>query len=337
MHTQPKKTPNQTQQQKIISRMRVFAAGGPSRPYQASSLQRASRMRVVEGASYRYVAVRAQAKGPSTRRAEIQNGGATSSQQQRAPASARAIASSSSSSSSKSLLDRTSSSSTTISSTTSGRAQNAGARVAGAAAAALCAAALALAPLPAPLAGGAGGQALAADVAKVGTCLLSRCQAALAKCLADGPCLQNLVCLNLCNGAPDETACQIKCGDQYGDAAVDAFNACAISDQKCVPQRPDEGLFPVPPESALDTSFDLSGFVGTWYITAGLNPLFDTFDCQAHSFVNPAPGRMTAQINWRIARPDGDFMERSTIQNFVQQPDQPAVLLNHGNEYLHYG
>jgi hypothetical protein len=26
--------------------------------------------------------------------------------------------------------------------------------------------------------------------------------------------LQNLVCLNLCNGSPDETGCQIKCGDQ---------------------------------------------------------------------------------------------------------------------------
>lgn len=72
----------------------------------------------------------------------------------------------------------------------------------------------------------------------------------------------------------------VRCGDLYGDKAVDTFNACAVSDKKCVPQRADEGLYPVPPECALDTKFDLNGFTGRWYITAGLNPLFDIFDCQ---------------------------------------------------------
>lgn len=47
-----------------------------------------------------------------------------------------------------------------------------------------------------------------------------------------------------------------------------------------MPQRADEGLFPVPPDCALDQSFDVNSFTGRWYITAGLNPLFDTFDCQ---------------------------------------------------------
>jgi hypothetical protein len=171
------------------------------------------------------------------------------------------------------------------------------ARAAQRTAAALCAAAVVLAPLPGAPAGLLN-PALAADVAKVGTCLLSKCQVALAKCLGDGQCLQvrrgaaprralklckrppacsapgcwrapkasgqappparclerlgpgqrrartrqaprrqthaahhpfsrpfrcargpalplqNLVCLNLCNGAADETGCQIKCGDQ---------------------------------------------------------------------------------------------------------------------------
>ncbi len=53
------------------------------------------------------------------------------------------------------------------------------------------------------------GPALAADVAKVGSCLLGNCQVVLAKCLADGECLENLICLQLCNGRPDETACQV--------------------------------------------------------------------------------------------------------------------------------
>ena len=108
---------------------------------------------------------------------------------------------------------------------------------------------------------------LAADTASVGSCLLSKCQAALTTCLADGQCVENLVCLQLCNGRPDETACQIKCGDQYADAAVETFNSCAVSQQKCVPQRVDEGAYPVPPECALDTKFDLSSFQGRWYIT----------------------------------------------------------------------
>lgn len=37
----------------------------------------------------------------------------------------------------------------------------------------------------------------------------------------------------------------------------------------------------MPPDCALDSAFDLSAFTGRWYITAGLNPLFDTFPCQA--------------------------------------------------------
>jgi violaxanthin de-epoxidase len=43
----------------------------------------------------------------------------------------------------------------------------------------------------------------------VGSCLLGNCQVVLAKCLADGECLENLICLQLCNGRPDETACQV--------------------------------------------------------------------------------------------------------------------------------
>jgi len=28
----------------------------------------------------------------------------------------------------------------------------------------------------------------------------------------------------------------------------------------------------------------------------------------------PEPGRMAARINWRISKPDGDFIERSVVQ-----------------------
>ena len=57
---------------------------------------------------------------------------------------------------------------------------------------------------------------------------------------------------------------------------------------------------------------------GRWYITAGLNPLFDTFDCQEHFFGAPEPGKLYGKINWRIPKGNRDFIERSTVQTFDQ-------------------
>lgn len=178
--------------------------------------------------------------------------------------------------------------------------------------------------------------AQASDAAAVGSCLLKSCQTALATCLADAQCVENLVCLQLCNGVEDETACQIKCGDKYADKAIETFTSCAVSEKKCVPQRVDTDAYPVPPDCSLVTNFDTSDFQGRWFITAGLNPLFDIFDCQEHYFASPEPGKLFGKINWRIPKGDNDFIERSTMQRFVQTPENPARLLNHDNEYLHY-
>lgn len=57
---------------------------------------------------------------------------------------------------------------------------------------------------------------------------------------------------------------------------------------------------------------------GRWYITAGLNPLFDTFDCQEHFFGVPEPNKLYGKINWRIPKGNRDFIERSTVQTFDQ-------------------
>ena len=32
----------------------------------------------------------------------------------------------------------------------------------------------------------------------------------------------------------------------------------------------------------------------------------------------PEPGKLYGKINWRIAKPDQDFIERSTVQTFQQ-------------------
>ncbi|CAM9194655.1 unnamed protein product [Phaeothamnion confervicola] len=202
------------------------------------------------------------------------------------------------------------------------------------------------------LAGAMAGVALAAGVALgpeaafasssaevnkgIAVCLLKSCQAELGQCILNPKCLANLICLQTCVGKDDETACQIRCGDLFENPTVGKFNACAVSAKKCVPQKQDDATFPEPPGSSLVKSFDPKVFDGRWYITAGLNPIFDIFDCQVHFFTSPEPGKVFGKLNWRIKEPDGEFFTRDTIQRFVQSPKNPAILLNHDNEYLHY-
>ncbi|CAL5017434.1 unnamed protein product [Urochloa decumbens] len=175
----------------------------------------------------------------------------------------------------------------------------------------------------------------AVDALKTCTCLLKECRIELAKCIANPSCAANVACLNTCNNRPDETECQIKCGDLFENSVVDEFNECAVSRKKCVPRKSDVGEFPVPDPSALVKSFNMADFNGKWYISSGLNPTFDTFDCQLHEF-HVEGDKLIANITWRIRTPDSGFFTRSTVQQFVQDPSQPGVLYNHDNEFLHY-
>lgn len=52
---------------------------------------------------------------------------------------------------------------------------------------------------------------------------------------------------------------------------------------------------------------------------------------------HPRAGTLAAKINWRVPLDaEGRFSPRSTVQTFVPSPESPSILLNHGNEYLHY-
>eukprot|EP00931_Biecheleriopsis_adriatica_P115429 TRINITY_DN91213_c0_g1_i1.p1 TRINITY_DN91213_c0_g1~~TRINITY_DN91213_c0_g1_i1.p1 ORF type:complete len:518 (+),score=106.47 TRINITY_DN91213_c0_g1_i1:63-1556(+) len=189
------------------------------------------------------------------------------------------------------------------------------------------------------------------SLSAVAPCLLSKCQVPLAKCILNPNCAADLACILSCTGRPDESSCQIKCGDNFENDVVTEFNACALSAKKCVPQRPDvgplpgdpawdpvKGRYPVPPQESIAKDFDVSKFKGRWYITAGLNPLFDIFDCQVHFFdptpKGTSPAKLVGKINWRISEIDGEYLSKSTVQSFVET--SPGVLENHGNEYLHY-
>eukprot|EP00262_Sarcandra_glabra_P010813 TRINITY_DN2627_c0_g1_i2.p1 TRINITY_DN2627_c0_g1~~TRINITY_DN2627_c0_g1_i2.p1 ORF type:complete len:481 (+),score=70.10 TRINITY_DN2627_c0_g1_i2:171-1613(+) len=175
----------------------------------------------------------------------------------------------------------------------------------------------------------------AVDALKTCACLLKECRVELAKCIANPSCAANVACLQTCNNRPDETECQIKCGDLFENSVVDEFNECAVSRKKCVPQKSDIGEFPVPDPSALVKNFNIADFSGKWYISSGLNPTFDAFDCQLHEF-HVESNKLVGNISWRIRTPDGGFFTRSAVQTFVQDPSQPGILYNHDNEYLHY-
>ncbi|XP_030521055.1 violaxanthin de-epoxidase, chloroplastic [Rhodamnia argentea] len=175
----------------------------------------------------------------------------------------------------------------------------------------------------------------AVDALKTCTCLLKECRIELAKCIANPSCAANVACLQTCNNRPDETECQIKCGDLFENSVVDEFNECAVSRKKCVPRKSDVGEFPVPDPAVLVKSFNIADFSGKWFISSGLNPTFDTFDCQLHEF-HTESNKLVGNLSWRIRTPDSGFFTRTTVQRFVQDPEQPGILYNHDNEYLHY-
>ncbi|EEH54773.1 violaxanthin deepoxidase [Micromonas pusilla CCMP1545] len=174
--------------------------------------------------------------------------------------------------------------------------------------------------------------------AETGKCLLSSCQLELAGCIADEKCAESLVCLQTCFGRPDEADCQIKCGDLYASKAVQTFNTCAVTNKNCVKQKQDTGEYPVPPLDAMASGFDANVFAKDkrWYIVAGLNKDFDTFDCQEHFFSATDPDHMAVKINWRVNRPNGQFYERSDVQTFYADDRTKSILHNNVNEYLHY-
>mmetsp|Transcript_46204 Transcript_46204/g.128860 ORF Transcript_46204/g.128860 Transcript_46204/m.128860 type:complete len:458 (-) Transcript_46204:191-1564(-) len=178
--------------------------------------------------------------------------------------------------------------------------------------------------------------ALSADGAAIGKCLLKSCQLELAKCVTNPKCAANLLCIQTCNGRADEAACQIGCGDLFENDVVGEFNACAVSQKSCVPQRQDDGSYPFPPLESIDQKFSTKNFEGRWYISAGLNKVFDTFPCQVHFFTSPQEGVLYGKLNWRIVEPDGEFFTKNAVQRFVQDPKNPGILYNHDNEYLHY-
>ncbi|GMI05918.1 hypothetical protein TrVE_jg411 [Triparma verrucosa] len=186
------------------------------------------------------------------------------------------------------------------------------------------------------LVGGATG-ADASDGKAIGLCLLDKCRLPLAKCITNPNCLANVACIQGCASKEDEIGCQIKCGDLFENTVVGEFNKCAVSQMACVPQRPDDGSYPVPSSDVVVKKFPVSWFDGPLYITSGQNELFDRFPCQLHLFTSSSStNSFYGSLNWRISEPDGEFLTRDAVQRFKQDSELGGHMINHDNEYLHY-
>ena len=70
-----------------------------------------------------------------------------------------------------------------------------------------------------------------------------------------GRSLSRTLTLTLTLTRPDEAECQIKCGDEFSNEVVGDFTKCAVTDKKCVPQRGDDGTWPVPKDETLVQKF----------------------------------------------------------------------------------
>lgn len=102
-----------------------------------------------------------------------------------------------------------------------------------------------------------------------------------------------------------------------------------------MPRKSDVGEFPAPDPAYIVPKFNINDFNGKWFISSGLNPTFDAFDCQLHEF-HTEGDRLVGNLSWRIRTPDTGFFTRSAVQTFVQDPTFPGILYNHDNEFLHY-
>mmetsp|Transcript_76069 Transcript_76069/g.126793 ORF Transcript_76069/g.126793 Transcript_76069/m.126793 type:complete len:397 (-) Transcript_76069:328-1518(-) len=178
----------------------------------------------------------------------------------------------------------------------------------------------------------------ATNGAAIGSCLIQKAPLPLARCVLDPICAANLLCIQTCTNRADEATCQIKCGDEFAGPVVEDFTKAAVSDTKCVPQRSNDGSWPVPKSSALVKKLSATDLEGEWYISAGLNTAFDIFDCQFHRFEAPSPTKLVGNLQWRIKDPIAgtNFVTRYTVQEFDQDLEQPGILYNHDNEFLHY-
>jgi violaxanthin de-epoxidase len=134
-------------------------------------------------------------------------------------------------------------------------------------------------------------------------CVANSCSTELKECLADPTCTKGLTCFVRCvvNSKQEhagEGVCQQRCMDLYENTLLKRFTECSITENKCYPALPADIRYPAFDSSnrlalwqpdLIESPSKLQQLLrGRWYISAGLNPAFDCFQCQAHDFYPPS-------------------------------------------------
>lgn len=159
-------------------------------------------------------------------------------------------------------------------------------------------------------------------------CVARDCRAELAACVSSPMCAQGLACAG---SKATDPAGQVRCMDLYENDEMRMFADCAMTQRGCIA--------PIAADAAESASYDRAKAAvsrsppkgvpsidrllqGTWKVALGLNPAFDTFDCQVHEFAPPnSGGDVQAVFRYRVRRPDGTWFQRAGGKT-LQQPDQ---------------
>jgi violaxanthin de-epoxidase len=134
--------------------------------------------------------------------------------------------------------------------------------------------------------------------------------------------------------------------DLYQSPLLDAFTECTLTDHACYPPLASDPRYPPldrRPEQLWQSNLlsepeKLSNlFTGMWYLSAGLNPAFDTFDCQTHEFSKP-----NANVkNGGILIADATFSYRIQLSNdgkwFPRTGDKRLTLVYEDSSFIPNG
>lgn len=158
-------------------------------------------------------------------------------------------------------------------------------------------------------------------------CIIRKCAPEFLDCLGDVDCLAVTACLTTCGNAKrsveESLSCQTRCQSLFESQTIDRFNDCVVSREKCVSPGITPMSYPQPSEDSIAVRFEPGALAGKWYISAGLNPLFDQHPCAVHIFEETESG-LKSRFSYRVLEPDGSVVTRAGVA--ALSPNRPGVL-----------
>jgi len=125
------------------------------------------------------------------------------------------------------------------------------------------------------------------------TCMTFHCALQIGACFFDQQCFDAIMCMQECDGRPDEFQCQFTCEMTLGmdnEHFSDLINCMAKND--CFPEVPPDGHCLAGPEDCVEGIEDFDTIYGDWWVVRGVNcgqegwpGSYDWYPCQHGRFV----------------------------------------------------